>query len=43
MSCGEEKMMKTFKEVSKELGVLDMQLTMLRSAVSSCLEMLGDM
>ena len=43
VSCGEEKMMKTFKEVSKELGVLDMHLTMLRSAVSSCLELFGDM
>ena len=43
LSCEEEKMMKTFKEVSKELGVLDMQLTMLRSAVSSCLELFGDM
>ena len=42
VSCG-EKMMKTFKEVNKELGVLDMQMTMLRSAVSSFLEMLGDM
>jgi hypothetical protein len=43
LSCEEEKMMKTFKEVSKELGVLDMQLTVLRSAVSSCLELFGDM
>ena len=41
-SCEEEKMMKIFKEVSKELEVLDMQLSMARSAVSSCLELFED-
>ena len=38
-SCHEGDMMKTFKEVKKELGVLDVKLTMLRSEVTSCIEL----
>ena len=39
-TCGEHDFLQIFKEVKSELGALDLRLSMLRSAITTCIDLL---